>query len=281
MKKLLLIYILFVSNTSLFCEEKKVFDFSNLKQVLTNDMLDEELAKKKLAQDELERLKKQKELESSIFPEADDYWPFMIELWLVKNMSELKWFFEHPDLGLADSFAELLTKVGLFEIGFEILILDSYRLYHRALPLPSGKILFILSYPFIKSMDLTRKEISLLLFFEFLRLKRSNFVEQAKRLHPELADLYGKSFIGQKPKDFSPKVLTTLSKMIFDARLEFKEQFALVTEMKRYLTSNKEIKTYVDLVKKIEIYIGSSKERSDYVTQTISPQMILKWLGEK
>ena len=96
----------------------------------------------------------------------------MIEYWLVKNITILKWDFRKPDYGVGDYFTNFLRQVGEIGLTYKILYLNTPSITHFAFPVGHNEYLFVLSVPFIRSLDLSKLEISILLFDSTIRLGR-------------------------------------------------------------------------------------------------------------
>jgi hypothetical protein len=132
----------------------------------------------------------QKKISTYNFPSENEFWSFISEYWLVKNAPELRFDFEHPDYGLLPAVKELFESLGLYEMTFKVLLLDSSTVYHFALPTNPNEFIFILSLPFIRAMDLSKLEIAVLLLEDFYRIRANYFKDYV--YEKELDQYFGK-----------------------------------------------------------------------------------------
>ena len=72
-------------------EEKQdqILNYSNIKSVLKSDGLDETQAKKQKVISEIKDTRKKINISRYNYPKDSDYWKFITELWLVKNVQKL------------------------------------------------------------------------------------------------------------------------------------------------------------------------------------------------
>ena len=77
-------------------------------------------------------------------------------------------------------FESFLEKMGFLRKKFKILILDTPLVTHFSLPANKNHSLFLLSLPFMRTLDLTKQEISVLLFEDFIWLKKGYFSRLCK-----------------------------------------------------------------------------------------------------
>lgn len=248
--------ILMLMSFNLLAQEtpnSELLDFSSIKEIIKKDGLQEELSKKGNSQKKQDTKKANSDKKKFNVPKEDEFWNMFSELWLVKNATKLKWDFQKPDFDLESSFKELLESQGHFEKKFKILLIDSTELVHAALPSNENEFIFVLSYPFIKSLDLSKVEISLVLFEDFLRARRGYFKNFVKS--KELDLYFGSNFQGKKfDKALINKHLLKYNQKLFEKGFSFQEQFDVTMEMNSLLKPNATMwNTYYRLLEKIEI----------------------------
>lgn len=262
-------------------KESELLKFDSIKNVLKRDQLDKtaQKAQNKAAAAKSDRLQKERGLYE--FPPEREVWSFLSELWLVKNAQILKWDFEKPDYGLSETFSNFLRKMGFVEIRFKILTADSPNLYHFALPSNPGEYIFILSVPFMRTLDVSKFEISLLLFEDFIRAREKFFQQKVET--PELTKALGTNFQG---KSFDKKLITdTLKKydeVIFDKGFNFQEQFTVTTNVSNYLKNDLKLwSSYVKLLERIDELTKNNLLFKNYNTIYRSAELQLNWLRPK
>ncbi len=262
-------------------KESELLNFDSIKNVLKRDQLDKtaQAAQDKANAAKNSRIEKERGLYE--FPRESEVWTFLSELWLVKNAQILKWDFEKPDYGLSEAFSQFLRQMGFVEIRFKILTADSPNLYHFALPSNPGEYIFILSVPFMRTLDVSKFEISLLLFEDFIRAREKFF--QEKVTTPELEKMLGTNFQG---KPFDKKVVTnTLKKyddVIFDKGFNFQEQFTVTTKVNNYLKNDLKLwASYVKLLERIDELTKTNLLFKNYNTIYRSAELQLNWLKPK
>ena len=158
----------------------------------------------------------------------------MSELWVVQNVSKLKWNFEKPDYGLDDFFAKFLEDLGHYEIKFKILLLDTSLVTHFSLPTSRREALFLLSVPFIRVMDLSKMEISILLLEDYMRNNLGQF--KNKVTPKDLSTMLGGNFYKKKlNKGIFNNVLKNYNDLVFNKGFNFEEQFAVTKQMQGML----------------------------------------------
>lgn len=285
MKPILIISLCFIISGPLFPqiknEKKSHLDFSSIKSVLSNDFLTEEARKKKDKND----LKNMKELEKEQalynMPDRSDFWTFFSEYWLVKNAPLLKWDFEKPDYALDDSFKFFLEKLGYYEKKFRIILVNTPNITHFTLPSDPNEYIFVLSVPFIRTLDLTKLEISLLLFEGMLRADNGYFVKFVSS--DALRSLIGKNFFKKK---MDMKVLNKLLKkydeIIFEKGFNFQQQFAITQKMDHILKTDLQLwGLYYKMLKKIDNVVKTNILYKKYNQIYPSPELQMNWLRPK
>ncbi len=252
--------------------------FENIKSILKNDGLDALADQKKTEEEKTKSATLQKTIQRYNVPDKNQIWSFISEYWLVRNSPVIRWDFEKPDYGIDSSFATFLEKINIPEKKFKILLVNTTAITHFALPSNKDDLLFLLSVPFIKSMDLSKTEISLLLYEDMLRVQNDYFTEFAKT--KELEDLLGSNFHQKKlGKSIIDEVIKKYDKIIFDKGFSFQQQFQVTTEMAKILKQDPVLMaSYQKLLEKIRDLIQSQEEYKLYSKIYPSPEMQLKWI---
>lgn len=259
----------------------ELIDFSSIKDIIKKDGLDSELKKKQVEQRKLLDNKKRIEMHKYNVPTEDVFWSMFSELWLVKNATKLKWDFHKPDFELDNAFATFLESQGIYEKKFKILLLDTSEITHAALPSNSDEVIFILSLPFIRTMDLSKVEISILLFEDFVRARRGYFKNYVHS--KELENYFGTNFNG---KPFNKKIiedhLKKYNSVLFEKGFSFQEQFETTKEMDSLLKNDLKIwNTYLTMLEKIDQLIKGNTLYKNYSQIYPSPELQLNWLKPK
>jgi hypothetical protein len=260
-------------------KELELVNFSNIKKVLQQDGLNQE-AKQKVKQVKILK-KEQKVIEGSRFfypPEAE-LWGFVSEYWLVKNAQILGWDFNKPDYGLDSSFKSMMEKLGFYQKKFKILLLNTPTVVRTSLPGSDHEIILLLSVPFIRSLDLTKLEISLLLLEDFLRME-AGFFKKAVGTE-KMKKLAGSNFEKVKiDPSMVEELLKNYDKQVNLTGYTFQQQFEVTKKMDAFLKSSPELwNTYYRLLGKIDRFIKSNAQYKDYVKLYPSPEMQVKWLS--
>jgi len=298
MKRLLIRYLILILSFSLFSaqskeggkkqkkstinsltkEELEVVDFKSVKKVLKDDHLDTELEKKKQQLAEEEKLKEEQKRSGFFFPSEDDFWSHFSEYWLINKASYLSWDFKKPDYGLDDSLSSLLNTLGLFGEKFKILLLNTPVVAHMGLPGKDKDSLLLLSVPFIRTMDLTKLEISLLLLEDIFRLKEKYFIEYVKS--DDLNKSYEQNFYdkGFDKKSFQ-ETLKKYDEFALKKGFNFKQQFKITKKMDEILRSHPALwQAYYRLNNKMDNLVKTDLLFKDYVKIYPSPELKIKWL---
>ena len=287
MKKTLISTLYFFYAINLFAqanltqEEKEdgVINYSNIKNVLKSDGLEKQVEAKK---EYIKTIKKEKSVLNKgryDIPSEEDFWAMMTRYWLVKNAQLLRWDFPKPDYGIGPAFRTLLEKFGYFNEHFKILIINSPNISHFGFPGEKGESIFILSLPFMRGLDLTKVDISLLLFEDFLRLREGYF---KKNLGLKL-DWIGGNFYG---KSFEKKNLTSLMEkfdsVVFKKGFNFQQQFEITKKMDALLKSEPHIwSSYFKLFNKLERFIKTDLLYKNNVKIYPTPELQMNWLAPK
>jgi len=253
-------------------------EFDKIQNVLKKDRLGAEVKKKKAVIKKEKKLKQQKKVEKFNIPGQGDFWSFFSEYWLVKNVTILKWDFQKPDYALEKSFKEFLEKMGVLEVRYKILLVNTPDVTHFALPSDDNEFIFLLSVPFIRTLDLSKLEISILLFEDYLRVK-SNFFKDYVSISG-VDSLVGGNFHG---KTFDVKLLEKMAErydqIIFDKGFSFQQQFKVTTKMNAMLKGDpKWWNGYFLLLGKIDNLVKSNILYQKYLKIYPSPELQLSWL---
>jgi hypothetical protein len=285
----LLIYLLSGTTPSLAQEEKtlaekegEILDFNSIRDILKTDQLEKNAEKKKVTIQKVQ--KKRKDTNRRLFqvPGESEFWSFFTEYWLVKNAPVLNWDFSRPDYGLNTAFEELLEKLGFFEQRFKILMVNSPNITHLAMPTdPKKEVILLLSVPFLKALDLSKLEISLMLLEDYMRAREGLFKEMGYT--DELKELIGGNFQGDSlNKKILAKLSQSFDKVIFDEGFNFQQQFQITKKMDGLLKSDLSLwNTYFKLIQKKETLVKENILFIKYSKIYPSPELQLSWLKPK
>lgn len=256
-------------------------DFTSIRDLIKKDGLEGELKRKEEAKKLNQELAKKAEKDRYSIPNAGDYWPFFFEYWLVKNAPVLKWDFHKPEFGVEDSYAQFLSAQGYYETKFKILFLDSTELFRMSFFGRNGEVVHLLSLPFIRTLDLSKVEISLLLFEDFLRLKRGYL--KTKLENKDLNLHLGTNYVGKAfPRTVFDKVFKDANSLLFTKGFSFQEQFEVTKDMDQQLKSDMKIwNTYYTLLSKIDQLSKTNLLYKKYAEMFPSPEMQMNWLQPK
>jgi len=262
-------------------KDKELLDFSSIKDIIKKDGLEGELKKKEEQKRVYLDQKKLADMKKFNVPTEDVFWNMFSELWLVKNAPVLKWDFHKPDFELEKSLTSLLETQGHFEKKIKILLLDSTEVIHAALPSNDQEFIFVLSLPFIRTLDLSKVEISLILFEDFLRARKGYFKNYVTS--KELEAYMGTNFSG-KPfnKTLINECLAKYNNVLFEKGFSFQDQFEVTKEMDAFLKSDLKMwNTYLTLLEKIDGLTKSNALYKKYGQIYPSPELQLNWLKPK
>ena len=131
----------------------------------------------------------------------------------------------------------------------------------------------------MRSLDLTKVDISLLLFEDFIRLEKNYFVESISIDKKLLStNFYGKKIEPGLVKN----VMKKYDELIFEIGYDFKQQFELTKSIDSLLKSDPVIwSAYFKLLGKIDRFIKSNVLYKDYLKIYPSPELQIKWLTPK
>ncbi len=276
----------FFLTLSLFAQTEKLQDekelelvnFSSIKKVLEQDGLSEAAIKREKEVKVLKKEQSRVETQRYLYPTETEMWSFVSEYWLIKNAQILNWDFEKPDYGLEKSFGEMMAGLGFYQKRFKILLVNTPTLVRAGIPGNNESIL-LLSVPFIRSLDLSKLEISLLLFEDFLRLEQGYFKKNVTT--EKLQKLAGTNFQGSKVDlAMVEEILKNYNSQINQKGYTFQQQFEITKKMDVFLKPNPELwNAYFRLLGKIDRFTKTNAQYKDYVRLYPSPEMQVKWLG--
>jgi hypothetical protein len=259
-------------------KELEVVNFNSIKKVLQKDGLSES-AKKKEKQVSILK-KEQGKIESGryLYPTESELWGFVSEYWLIKNAQLLNWDFEKPDYGLEKSFTTTMENLGFYQKKYKILLLNTPSVVRASIP-GNEEFILLMSVPFIRSLDLSKLEISLLLLEDFIRLEQGYFKKNVQT--EKTTKLAGTSFQGGKPDvSMIEELLKNYNNQINQKGYTFQQQFEVTKKMDAYLKSNPELwNAYYRLLQKIDRFVKTNVQYKDYVKLYPSPEMQVKWLS--
>jgi hypothetical protein len=259
-------------------KEMEAVNFQSIKKILMQDGLSEAAQKK---EKELEILKEEQakiETQRYFYPGISELWGFLSDFWLVKNAQLLNWDFEKPDYGLETSFRTLMEQIGFYQKKFKILLVDTPSLVRAALP-GDNDFTLVISVPFIRQLDLSRLEISLLLFEDYVRLEQGYFKKNV--MTERMSKITGTNFEGTKPDvQMIEEILKNYNSQIMDKGYSFQQMFEVTKKMDAYLKSSPELwNSYFRLLGKIDRFIKSNNQFKEYIKLYPSPEMQVKWLS--
>jgi hypothetical protein len=277
--KYLILFLMFNSQIS-FAEEAAL-DFSSIKDIIKKDGLEGELQKKQEETRKHLDLKKRSEMKRYNVPTQEQFWSMFSELWLVTNATLLKWDFHKPDFEMEKSLVTMLETQGIYEKKIKILFLDTPEIAHASLPSNADEYIFLISLPFIRTLDLSKIEIALLLFEDLVRIRKGYFKNYV--LSKDLETYLGTNFAG---KPFNKKLiddsLKKYNSLLFEKGFSFQEQFETTKEIDMLLKNDLKLwNTYVSLLEKIDLLVKSNVLYKNYTMIYPSPELQLNWLKPK
>ena len=257
--------------------EQAFHNYENIKKVLIEDNLSDDLAKK----GDVVKLVKNKrgvnEKERFNYPNEKIFWGFLSEYWLVKNAQVLQWDFPKPDYGLKIAFTGLLEKLGFLNHKFKILVLNAPTITHLALPSNPGESLHLISLPFMRTLDLSKVEISLLLLEDFIRLDEKHFQKNLSITPKYLGEnFYNKKFDLKNLNE----LMSAYSKIAFEKGFNFEQQYQVTKRMDQILKTYPELwSAYIVMLNKIDRLVKMNFLYKDYNNFYPSPELQIKWIG--
>lgn len=260
-------------------KENKVINYSGIRNVLIqDDLMDEKQKKEKVAakiSDEIKTI----EVKKFDYPTKENFWSFMSEYWLVKNAQSLQWDFQRPEYGIEVAFKRLLEKFGYFNKKIRILVINSPNMTHMSLPANPGEYIFVISLPFMRTLDLTKVEISLLLLEDFFRSEMNYFKDNIGIK----TDFIGTNFYGNKPDlNILKEIMKKYNEIIFENGFSFEQQYKLTKKIDSILKAELEIwNAYIQVISKIDRLVKINLLFKNYTKIYPSPELQIQWLSPK
>lgn len=259
-------------------EKHESLDFQAIKDVIKNDMLESEVVKQKEKVQTVIKQNKRKIEEKYQIPGEDKFWSFLSQMWLVRNAQIIKWDFQKPDYGIETAFEDLLEKLGYLEVRFKILVVNTPDITHFALPADPNNHLFIISLPFMRTLDLSKTEIALMLLEDMLRSQAGYFVNKVATAKVRSfigSNFYGKAFA----KDVIEDSLKKYDEIIFDRGFTFDQQFEVTKQMDKLIKADLNLwNSYFQMITKIDNLVKSNPLYLKYPKIYPSPELQLGWL---
>ena len=281
MNKFLL--LIFISLSTLSQKQMPVnndfINFENIKGVLKKDQLEQTLTEKQKRAQIQKQKKKTKQMKLYGLPSQDDFWKIMIEYWLVKNITILKWDFRKPDYGVDEYFTNFLRQTGEIGLKFKILYLNTPNISHFAFPMGPNEYLFLVSVPFIKSLDLSKLEISIMLLEDLLRVKNDYFINSFDS--KLTSSLTGGSFYQKEfPNKNLKTLMTKIDEKVFEKGFTFQEQHKITKMMNNILISDTQNwQAYYRMLSKIDELVKGNLMYKNYLKIYPSPELQMNWLN--
>lgn len=260
-------------------KELEVVNFKSIKKVLQQDGLSQAAEQKKKQVQVMKTEQVNLEKGRFNYPTEDEMWGFISEYWLVKNAQLLGWDFEKPDYGLEENFKKTLENMGFYQKKFKIILLNTPTLVRASLPGSGGEMILLLSVPFIRTLDLSKLEISLLLLEDYFRLEAGYFKKAV--VTEKMTKLAGTNFFGGKP-DMSmiQELMKKYDTQINQKGYSFQQQFEMTKKMDAYLKANPELwNAYFRLLQKMQSFLKTNVQYKDFIKLYPSPEMQLKWIS--
>lgn len=260
-------------------KELEVVNFKSIKKVLQQDGLSQAAEQKKKQVQVMKTEQVSLEKGRFNYPTEDELWGFVSEYWLVKNAQLLGWDFEKPDYGLEENFKKTLQNMGFYQKKFKILLLNTPTLVRASMPGSNGEMILLLSVPFIRSLDLSKLEISLLLLEDYFRLEAGYFKKNVST--EKLKKLAGTNFYGAKP-DLSmiEELMKKYDYQINQKGYTFQQQFEMTKKMDAYLKASPELwNAYFRMLQKMQSFLKTNVQYKDFIKLYPSPEMQIKWIS--
>jgi hypothetical protein len=260
-------------------KEATVLDYSSISKVIKSDGL--EVHQKNKAEEVKSILTHKEKINIAKFdyPRDEDFWSFMSEYWLVKNAQSLQWDFTKPAYGIEDAYKGLLEKFGYYKKRFKILIVNTPDITHMGLPSDKDEYILLVSLPFMRTLDLTKVDISILLLEDFFRIEAKNFQQNIKTDLKALGTNFQSSKIDPK---LMPELLKEYTRIVYKNGFTFQQQYEVTKSMDRVLKSDPVLwSSYIKLLNKIDRLVKSNLLYKDYNNIYPSPELQIKWLTPK
>ena len=257
-------------------EKKSEELFPNLEELIKKDKLEKSLAEKNAIQKKIESEIKKEEEKKEYFPKLNESWSLISEYYLVKNISKIPWDFEKPDYGIIVPFQFLLERLGYLNVKVKILLLNTPIIPHAALPSNRGEFILLISIPFIRSMDLSKIEISLLLLSDFLRALDGEFINKIN-LDEKDQQVFGNVINEKIDMSVIYKILKRYDEVLFKIGFADKNNSLVKEKLDPILKPYPELwATYIKLLNKIQNLISQDNLYSHYHEIYGSPKNMIE-----
>lgn len=260
-------------------KEDEIINYETIKDVLKEDQLENQVKQKKEVVEKIQKVQKMENISKYNTPSTNDFWTFISQYWLVKNAQRLNWDFQKPDYGIAPAFKGLLEKLGYYNKTFHILVLNTPNVPHMALPANKDEYIFLISLPFMRTLDLSKVELSLLLLEGFFRSEMELF---KKKVNVDQSNL-GKNFFGKEPDmKWVNDALKKYTEIVYEKGFDFQDQFEVTKKMDDVLKSDPALwSAYIKLINKINRLVKLNLLYKNYIKIYPSPELQIKWLSPK
>ncbi len=260
--------------------EQEWVNFKAIQKVLQNDQLASPAQRQQQA---MQRSKqRQQYLAKALYdiPTAEHFWGFFSEFWLVKNVNILQWDVPMPDYAIETHFTAWLKQLKFPPLKFKLLLLDSINVCHVALPSDPGEVIFLLSVPFIRTLDLSQTEISVLLLEDLVRHQQGYLREMLST--PDAQKLWGTNF-KTNPKfqgKFVGALLQRLDEVTMGTGFNFQQQFVVTNALRELIKGeDKLLYAYQSVLQKIDNLVKNNPKYKNYLNIYPSPELQLGWLN--
>ena len=261
-------------------QEKRAeeINFQSIKNILENDFLKKSAIQKSQKFKKIKKKRLRRDQAKLSNPKEEHFWSFFSELWLVRNAQRLKWDFESPDYALEKTVVKMLEKFGFLEQKFKLLLLNDSSITHMALPGNPAEVIFILSIPFIRTIDLTKREIGILLVEDYMRLEMRYFLTYVK--DKKLQGFIGGRFMNKKAqRSLLNMALKRADDFIYEKGFNFQQQFNVTQRVSSLLRSETQLwNSYLSLLRKVDKLVKSNKHYKNYTKIYPSPEIQIKWI---
>lgn len=260
-------------------KEKEVLDYSNIKNVLKRDGLTGYKEKNEKKLKKIKKLKNKMKQDRYRYPMTSDFWSFMSEYWLVKKAQQLQWDITRPDYGIKSVFKNLLEDLGYYQKKFKILIINTPDITHMGLPGNKNEIILLISLPFMRTIDLTKVDISILLLEDFFRVEHMYF---AKNIKADLTFLNSNFSNTKMDLNKLKAIQSEYDRIIYKSGFSFQQQYKVTKIMDRVLKSHLALwNAYIKVINKVDRLIKNNLLYKSYNNIYPSPELQIKWLMPK
>ncbi|MBP5296041.1 MAG: hypothetical protein J6Y94_01765 [Bacteriovoracaceae bacterium] len=259
--------------------EEEWVNFKAIQKVLNNDQLAAPAQRQQQAMRKSSQRQQQQAKARFDIPTAENFWGFFTEFWVVKNINILQWDVAMPDYAIESHLVAWLQKLKMPPLKFKLLLLDTINICHLALPSNPGEVLFLLAVPFIRTLDLTQTEISLLLLEDLVRHQQGYLVQYLTT--KDAQRFWGTNF-KNNPKfqgKFIGELLQRLDEISMGTGFSFQQQFVVTNAVRELIKDDdKLLYAYQTLLKKIDQLVKNNPKYKNYLNIYPSPELQLNWL---